>query len=142
MSHFSLGHFALSHFRGGQFGLPSSPEAPAVLSSALTTSGWYATDAGILTATGPFVRKPAGQFRRYFLDFSPLQQARVGDVFDGDAEAVCEPADMAVTDVLKDGLRVYFTLSGGTPAQEYRVAVTVPWASGAVTVRKPLALVV
>lgn len=137
MSQFAIEQFALSHFGLLTFGLPSAPAFPSVGGGDIGCPGWYATDAGILTATGQAHRKSAGDFRNYFVDFSALQNARVGDTFDADVPPVVSvaPSDLSCANAYATGLRVYFTLDGGTPNQEYAVQTAVTFASGAVVVR-------
>ena len=130
MAQFAADQFAGDQFHAGQFGLQAAPTFP---DAGADGPGWYATDQGIVGKLGQVHRKNAGDFRRYFVDWSALQNVRGGDVFDTEVAATAggSPAGLTAANVEYDTAlnRVWFTLDGGSPSTIYSLAVTAAFVS-------------
>lgn len=97
--------------------------------------GWWVADDGLVRRKGGFRIKRAGETQIYFADYSPMQNARDGDILDQTfaPTIACTPSDMTGAFTQFDGLRVYFTLADGVPHTfMYKVRVRVKFASGTV----------
>ena len=138
MSNFASDNYASDDYRALTWGLPGALTFPAIdplPSGATPAVGWYASDNGLVRRRGGFIRKDSQDFRRFYLDLSPLTEIRAGDTI-ADTPAItllAAPVTISAGNytAVQDDNRVYFTLEGGVANQQYCLLVGVTLTSGA-----------
>jgi len=134
MSNFAADDFAARHYRSLHFGLPGALSFPAIdpINGKKVAVGWYASDDGLVRRYAGFKQKSSNDFRRYFLDLSPLTEVRAGDTIGevSDISVLASPTTISVGNFDKDGTRVLFTVEAGVPNERYFLLVRCKLTSG------------
>ena len=130
MSNFASDNYASDDYRALTWGLPGALTFPAIdplPSGATPAVGWYASDNGLVRRRGGFIRKDSQDFRRFYLDLSPLTEIRAGDTIGevADVHLLAAPDTISAGNFAVDvpTNRVYFTLEGGVPNSLYAIRV-------------------
>jgi hypothetical protein len=135
MGLWSSDNFGADNFRALTFGLPSAlafPDIDALPDGDTPAVGWYASDNGLVRRWGGYKRKDSSDFRRYFLDLSPLTEIRAGDTIAEVPEIsiLAAPNSISAGNYFAAGDRVYFTLGSGVPNNIYALTVSCKLTSG------------